>query len=69
MQSSIGYPDIDTLAFVIANSQIVVTQAMREHAGTHTLWPLPAGFEAVDVAILEWIASEGRRPGRGVPRL
>jgi len=25
----------------------------------------PNGFEAVDVAILEWIAAEGRRIGRG----
>jgi hypothetical protein len=69
LHSSIGYPDIDTLVLVIANSQIVVTQAIREVAEADTLRPLPAGFDEIDVAILEWIASEGRRLGRGVPRL
>jgi hypothetical protein len=33
-----------------------------------TWWPqvrLPVGFEKVDIEILEWIAAEGRRIGRG----
>ena len=30
---------------------------------------LPAGFTEVDVAILDWIAEEGRRIGRGYARL
>jgi hypothetical protein len=27
---------------------------------------LPAGFDCVDVAVLDWIAAEGRRLGRGL---
>lgn len=46
------------LVAVIAHSQIVARQPARLAA------PLPAGFEAVDLAILEWIAAEGRRAGR-----
>jgi hypothetical protein len=30
---------------------------------------LPAGFTEVDAAVLEWIAAEGRRIGRGYARL
>ncbi len=52
------YPDLDTLAAAIAHSQIVVRQPAP---GAR---PLPLGFAAVDVAILEWIAAEGRRVGR-----
>ncbi len=52
------YPDLDTLAAAIARSQIVVRQPAP---GARRL---PLGFEAVDVAILEWIAAEGRRVGR-----
>ncbi|HTV38423.1 MAG TPA: hypothetical protein VMF12_18490 [Xanthobacteraceae bacterium] len=69
MQTNTGYPDIDTLALVIAHSQIVVTQAMCEGTEAHTFWPLPAGFDEVDIAILEWVAAEGRRGGRSVSRL
>jgi hypothetical protein len=28
---------------------------------------LPAGYAEVDVAVLEWIAAEGRRVGRSFP--
>ncbi len=44
--------DFDTLAAVIANSQIVVAEPVRR---------LPAGFDDIDIAILDWIAAEGRR--------
>jgi len=27
---------------------------------------LPAGFDDVDLAVLDWIAAEGRRLGRGL---
>lgn len=26
----------------------------------------PAGYDEVDIAVLEWIAAEGRRTGRGI---
>jgi hypothetical protein len=49
-----------TIAAVIARSQIVVP---RRESGSR-LSRLPAGFDPVDVAILDWIAAEGRRAGR-----
>lgn len=51
------YTDLETLAIVIARSQIVVAERMP-------LRRLPAGFDAVDVAILDWIAAEGRLADR-----
>jgi hypothetical protein len=48
---------IETLAAVIAHSKIVAAQP---HSPT-----LPAGFEDLDIAVLDWIAVEGRRLGRG----
>ena len=53
--------ELAEIAAVIARSQIVVARpviALR----------LPAGFGAVDIAILEWIAAEGRRAGRTLAR-
>ena len=50
------YPNVETLAVVIAHSQIVVEQPRRP--APH----LPAGFDDVDLAVLDWIAAEGRRP-------
>ncbi len=48
------YTDLETLAAVIARSQIVAAeQATRRR--------LPPSFDEVDVAILDWIAAEGRR--------
>jgi hypothetical protein len=52
-------PDLDTLTAVIARSPIIVTGPAL------CLARLPAGFGEVDVAILRWIAAEGRRIGRG----
>jgi hypothetical protein len=57
-----NYPDLDMLAAVIAHSQIVVERAGRTR-------PLPVGFDDVDVAILDWIAAEGRRAGRRLVRM
>ena len=45
-------PDLDTLAVVIAHSEIVLAGPVRR---------LPAGFDDIDIAILDWIAAEGRR--------
>jgi hypothetical protein len=47
------YTDLDTLSAVIARSQIVVARPPCRR--------LPAGFDDVDIAILNWIAAEGRR--------
>jgi hypothetical protein len=47
------YTDIETLSVVIARSQIVVARPPCRR--------LPAGFDEVDMAILNWIAAEGRR--------
>jgi hypothetical protein len=40
---------------VIAHSQIVVAQPYRAVSN------LPAGFDYADIAVLDWIAAEGRR--------
>ncbi len=56
------YSDLETLAAVIARSQIVVAERMPRRR-------LPAGFDEVDVAILDWIAAEGRRAARSLVRL
>lgn len=52
-------PDLETLAAVIAHSQIVVVRPVTRTAR------LPTGFDEFDLAILDWIAAEGRRVGRG----
>jgi hypothetical protein len=52
MTMDLDRPDLDTLAAVIAHSQIVVAAPGRR---------LPAGFDEVDIAILDWIIAEGRR--------
>jgi hypothetical protein len=59
-------PDLEALAAVIARSPIVVARVVARLQPDRRL---PAGFEDVDVAILEWIAAEGRRAGRGLVRL
>ena len=51
-------PDVDTLAAVIAHSQIVVTAPSR-----HFL----AGFDEADIAILDWIIAESRQLSRSYP--
>ena len=45
---------IEMLAAVIVHSQIVVAQPHSPIAA------LPAGFEDLDIAVLDWIAVEGR---------
>jgi len=54
--------DQDSLAFeilatMVTHSQIVVAQPAKP--APH----FPAGFDEVDIAILDWIAAEGRRVG------
>jgi hypothetical protein len=49
-------PDVETLATIIAHSQIVAAPLGRGR--------LPANFEAVDSDILDWIAAECRLASR-----
>lgn len=58
MQVEQDRPDLVTLATAIACSPIVVAAAWRGRV-------LPAGFDAVDADILEWIAEECRRTRLG----
>jgi hypothetical protein len=51
---------LEMLAATIAHSQIVVAGPAKR---------LPDGFDDVDVAILDWIAAEGRRVGRSFVRM
>ena len=62
------FPDLDTLAAVIARSQIVVAALTMDHRPLRDDRPLPAGFGDVDIAVLEWIAAEGRRVGSQLAR-
>jgi hypothetical protein len=52
--------DLATLVAVISHSQIVVAEEAMESTRS-----LPGGFDDVDVAILDWIAAEGRRARQG----
>jgi hypothetical protein len=55
-------PDVEALTTAIARSPIVVAHAVVRRR-------LPAGFDAIDAAILGWIAAEARRVGRGLVRI
>lgn len=48
---------VEALIAAIARSPIVVARPAPS---------FPAGFDATDVAILEWIAAEARRIGRSI---
>lgn len=63
------FSDLATIAAVIAHSQIVVPALAVHHRPFAERPPLPAGFDEVDVAVLEWIALEGRRVGRVIARV
>jgi hypothetical protein len=54
MTMGLDRPDLDTLAAVIAHSQIVVAAPDKR---------LPTGFDEVDIAILDWIVAETRYAG------
>lgn len=58
--------DLATLRAAIARSQIYVpaSPAKARPKARPMARPLPPGFDAADLAILEWIAAEGRRAGR-----
>ena len=54
---------LETLAAMIAHSQIVVVQPAKPTSR------LPAGFDEVDICILDWIVAEGQRVGRSFVRM
>jgi hypothetical protein len=60
--------DLGTLAAVIAHSQIVVTLTAADDRPLADR-SLPEGYAEMDIAVLEWIAAEGRRVGRELARL
>jgi hypothetical protein len=64
-------PDIETLASAIAHSPIVVARVLTQPCQRARLRAdsLPDGFEDVDLAILRWIADEGRRVSRAFARI
>ena len=59
--------DLATLVTVIAHSQIVL-QWSSDRTGKGSRH-LPAGYDDLDLAVLEWIAAEGRRAGRSFVRM
>jgi hypothetical protein len=54
---------LETLTAVIAHSRIVIAQPAT------LAQCLPAGFDEIDSAILDWIAAEGRRAGGSFVRM
>lgn len=50
------FADVETLAAVIARSQIIVAEPAQRFL---------ADFDEVDIAILDWIIAESRLTGRG----
>jgi hypothetical protein len=63
MDAGIDYPMVKTLAVAIACSQIVVAQPRSPMPS------LPGGFDDVDIAVLDWIAAEGRSVCRRLLRI
>jgi hypothetical protein len=62
-------PEIETLALAIACSSIIVARAKSAHKPANACQSarvpqLPEGFEDADLAVLRWIAEEGRRARR-----
>jgi hypothetical protein len=71
-------PDIETLAGAIAQSPIVVARAWAQNhvqkcaqrsSRSGLFESFPDGFDDADLAILRWIAEEGRRVGRTLARI
>ncbi len=59
-------PSLEAIAAAIAHSQILVPRLSTRPAVRRRL---PEGFEDADLAILDWIAAEGRRAGRAFVRM
>ncbi len=52
---------LETILALIGRSTIVMANPVAAEPNAH----LPAGFTVDDIAVLDWIAAEGRRIGRG----
>ena len=63
------FSDLGTLAAVVAHSQIIVALTAADDRRVAENGTLPDGFGDVDVAVLQWIAAEGRRVGRELARV
>jgi hypothetical protein len=63
-----SYCGLDRIVAVIARSPIVVWDVCSAEPGLR-LAALPDRFDKVDLAILDWLAAEGRRIGRNVARI
>ena len=61
-----AYCGLDRIVAVIVRSPIIVSDVCSAGA---RLAALPDHFDKVDLAILDWIAAEGRRIGRNVARM
>jgi hypothetical protein len=57
------FSDLDLIVALIARSPIVVSHLCSAEPGVR-LAGLPDHFDDVDLAILDWIAAEGRCIGR-----
>lgn len=58
----VEFGDLAAIAGAIARSQIIFRRIFaRPILRFARRFDLPSGFEEVDIAILEWIAAEGRR--------
>jgi hypothetical protein len=61
----VEFADLGAIASAIARSQILFRRILALPMLRFTRrFDLPPGFEDVDIAILEWIAAEGRRQAR-----
>jgi hypothetical protein len=64
MAISSEYVDLASIIAVIERSQIAITGITIRPARLYHRVDLPAGFEAVDVAVLQWIVTEELRTTR-----
>ena len=74
--AEVAFSDLASLLAVIARSQIVVALSTwaapriwaksRARIAPKSALGVPAGYDDIDIAVLEWIAAQGRRAGRNL---
>jgi hypothetical protein len=67
MATSSKYADLASIIAVIERSQITIGGVPVCPARLRRRFDLPAGFEAVDVAVLDWIVAKGLGATRCAP--